>query len=200
MSNLDTLPDSSFIVLALLTEGEIHGYDLEKKVHTRGFRFWTRLGRTSIYSSLKKLEKEKLIKSRMESAGGPARKVFSITEAGIKVLKTEGAIHLTTPAHPRSELDLGLYAIPLLNPNITVDCWEQCLSYLKKRRSFIKERFEWCTTNGLDLPALSFERTMLMLDAEISWIKKTKSKIAKKQLDLSYKGWQNYEYKEPPDS
>lgn len=148
-------PMPCFIVLALLSEGEIHGYDLEKTVFNRGFRFWTQLGRSSIYNSLKLLEKSGLVKTHLSEGGGPARKVFSITKAGWQRLKREGCQHLTAPSHWRSEIDLGFYALPLLTRSEERGALDESLEFLEERLAYIEERLQWCDERKLDLPALS---------------------------------------------
>ncbi len=108
VKSIKPLPDSCYIVLAILSEGKVHGYTLEKMVFNRGFRFWTQLGRSSIYNSLQMLEKSGLVKTELQDAGGPTRKVFAITKAGLQRLKKEGFKQLAEPAHWRSEIDLGI--------------------------------------------------------------------------------------------
>lgn len=200
MSELKTLPDSCYIVLAILSEGKVHGYELEKLVFNRGFRFWTQLGRSSIYNSLKMLEKSGLVKTELMEGEGPTKKVFSITRAGLQRIKKEGYKHLSNPGHWRSEIDLGIYALPLLDQKEKENAIAESLSHLQERLEYINERLEWCKSQGLELPALTFERTSLMLAAEIQWLKSVSKKIRNKASSFSFEDWQKYEYSEPPKS
>jgi DNA-binding PadR family transcriptional regulator len=200
MKDLKTFPDSCFIVLSILSEGEVHGYDLEKMVFNRGFRFWTQLGRSSIYNSLRMLEKSGLVKTKLQEGGGPTRKVFAITKPGLQTLKKEGYKHLANPAHWRSEIDLGIYALPLLDQPDRQKAISETLERLQERVEFINERLKWCRDRKLELPALTFERTAVMLEAEIQWLKNTFKKIGIRPSEFSYEDWQNYEYREPPKS
>lgn len=198
MTDQKILPDSCFIVLALLSEGDIHGYELEKQVFNRGFRFWAQLGRSSIYNSLRMLEKSGLVKSRSKEGGGPNRKVFSVTKAGLQRLRKEGYKHLASPSHWRSELDLGLYALPLFDVEEGRKAFTETLGCLENRLKFIRERLKWCRDRELELPALSFERTATMLEAEIEWLKGVRKRIAARKEPFTYEEWQKYEYQEPP--
>lgn len=200
MNDLKILPDSSYIVLAILSEGKVHGYDLEKMVFNRGFRFWTQLGRSSIYNSLKMLEKSGLVKTELMEGEGPTKKVFSITKSGLQRLKKEGYQHLAKPNHWRSEIDLGIYALPLLNTVERAKAIAETLSLLQERLDYINERLKWCQDRDLELPALTFERTSVMLTAEIQWLKKLDKQIGRKSLSFTYQDWQKYEYREPPKS
>lgn len=200
MSELKALPDSSYVVLAILSEGKVHGYELEKLVFNRGFRFWTQLGRSSIYNSLKMLEKSGLVKTELMEGEGPTKKVFSITKPGLQRLKKEGYQHLANPAHWRSEIDLGIYALPLLNETEREKAISETLAHLQERLEYIHERLNWCRDRNLELPALTFERTSIMLAAEIQWLKKVDKKIGRKSSSFTYQDWQKYEYREPPKS
>ena len=53
---MPSLPDTQFLVLAVLAEGRAHGYEIHRKVHDRGFKFWTRLERSTIYKALDGLQ------------------------------------------------------------------------------------------------------------------------------------------------
>lgn len=194
------LPDSSFIILALLSEGKTHGYELEKTVHNRGFKFWTKLGRSSIYGSLRALEKTGFVKMSLEQKGGPARKMFAITKKGMERLRKESIEHLSKPSHWRSEIDLGIYTLPLLTPTQTKKSIDQCLETLEMRLKFIEERASWCKKNNLDLPTLTFERTQLMLEAELKWVKSLQKKLNENKTSLTFDGWKKYEYEEPPEA
>jgi DNA-binding PadR family transcriptional regulator len=104
------LPDSAFVVLALVAEGDAHGYEIQRLAHNRGFRFWTKLQRSSIYNALVLLEKQRLITAHVRAGEGPDRKVYRITPQGRAQLRAEAVRHLGAPDHPRSEIDLGLRA------------------------------------------------------------------------------------------
>jgi DNA-binding PadR family transcriptional regulator len=191
-----SLPDSGFLVLALLAEGETHGYEIQRLVHNRGFRFWTRLQRSSIYNALSLLEKEGLISVHMTAGEGPDRKVYRITKSGEARLRMEGMRHLSDPAHPRSEIDLGIYALPFLPKAQATKAFTECLGHLRARRAFLEERLEWCRARKLRIPALAFERPLLVLDAEIAWVERVARTYSRD--GASGEEWAHYVYREPP--
>lgn len=190
------LPDSCFLVLALLAEGETHGYDIQKLVHNRGFRFWTRIQRSSIYNALSLLEKRGLIAVQLSAGEGPDRKVYRITKKGNAKLQADGIRHLSDPGHPRSEIDLGIYALPFLPRANAKLAFDACLKRLQVRRAFLSERLSWCRERGLGIPALAFERPLLALDAEISWLERAaQAYIAKAPATGE---WGQYVYRASP--
>jgi PadR family transcriptional regulator PadR len=68
------------VVLVTLRELNSYGYDLMERAAAFGFGA---MNPGTVYRTLRQMEKEGLCKSRWEtSRGGPARRVYSITEAG----------------------------------------------------------------------------------------------------------------------
>ncbi len=68
------------VVLVTLRELNSYGYDLMERAAAFGFEA---MNPGTLYRTLRQMEKEGLCKSRWEtSRGGPARRVYSITEAG----------------------------------------------------------------------------------------------------------------------
>lgn len=192
-----TLPDSAFVVLVVLAERPMHGYDLQKVIHNRGFQFWTQVRRSSSYKALQVLERNGLITARTESGAGPSRHVYSITERGIEELHKEGLRKLAAPGHPRSEIDLAIYALPMLPRDRALTALRQSRTYLEARAGFLRERLQWCTDRGLRLPALSFERPLAALEAELNWLDRLATEY-EADTDLSIQQWNDYEYLEPP--
>jgi PadR family transcriptional regulator len=72
------------LLLLLREDGEAHGYDLLERVCTFGF---DRSDPGALYRSLRRLEKDGLVRSGWrESASGPRKRVYSLTEQGIDEL------------------------------------------------------------------------------------------------------------------
>jgi DNA-binding PadR family transcriptional regulator len=187
------LSNAAFLVLSLLAEGESHGYQLERQVRNRGFRHWADVKRSVIYQALKRMQRLGMVESRLEEGGGPARKVYSITEAGRSRLSREAYLHLSAPAHPRNEFDLGLYALPFLPRDQVVGALDQAITVLKERRAFLQERIDWCNQQDLRLVALNFERPKLTIDAEIVWLSRLKNAVRYRELDTERLEWSEYE-------
>ena len=86
------LSDPAFVVLAVLAEAEGHGYEVRRRVHERGFRFWADLGRTSIYNAISRLDREGLIASRNCS---PAAMSPAQARARIKAARSHASAELS---------------------------------------------------------------------------------------------------------
>src|SRR5213078_54553 len=73
------------ILLLMLRQGSSYGYELMEKMSTFGL---AAMNPGTFYRTLRQMEKDGMVSSRWDtSEGGPARRVYSITEAGENYLK-----------------------------------------------------------------------------------------------------------------
>jgi len=79
---------SSLLVLNLLNEKPCYGYELIKTLKNRSNNVFD-MKEGTLYPILHKLENEELITSANQEVSGRVRKVYSITNKGIKVLESE---------------------------------------------------------------------------------------------------------------
>jgi DNA-binding PadR family transcriptional regulator len=81
-----TTPD--LVILSLLAERPMHGYEVNATLENRKIRDWAAVSRPQIYYSLEKLTRFGLIRATDEGApsAGPERRVFRTTEKGRKCL------------------------------------------------------------------------------------------------------------------
>ena len=77
-----TTPD--LVLLSLLTEQPMHGYQANLELERRQVRDWAGISRPQVYYSLEKLERMGLLRAtrNSEPAAGPDRCVFAATAAG----------------------------------------------------------------------------------------------------------------------
>lgn len=69
------------VALVLLREESSHGYELMERLTGFGFDQEIRAG--TLYRTLRRMEQEGLCKSEWDTSGdGPARRTYSVTEAG----------------------------------------------------------------------------------------------------------------------
>jgi PadR family transcriptional regulator PadR len=89
-SALDSAKKGSadLFILALLAEGDLHGYDLSRHIETRSHGSLT-FTLASLYATLYRLEERGFIRGRwVERAGQRRRRYYRITEPGRRVLAT----------------------------------------------------------------------------------------------------------------
>src|ERR1041385_6681210 len=77
-----TTPD--LVILSLLAERSMHGYEVNSTLEDRDIRDWAPVSRPQIYYSLDKLTSLGLIRVGVDEspAAGPERRVFETTAAG----------------------------------------------------------------------------------------------------------------------
>ena len=74
-------------ILGLIAHGETYGYEITKRLEDKKF---PGISEGSIYPVLLRLSKKGYVNARMvkSDTGGPKRKYYSITDTGLKELKT----------------------------------------------------------------------------------------------------------------
>ncbi|MCQ6274490.1 poly-beta-hydroxybutyrate-responsive repressor [Bacillus sp. V3B] len=74
------------VLLLSLRNWNLHGYKLIQELSRFGF---SSIDQGNVYRILRQLEKDDLVKSEWDTTtGGPAKRIYSITEAGEAYLKT----------------------------------------------------------------------------------------------------------------
>ena len=81
-----TTPD--LVLLSLLAERPMHGYQANLELERREIRDWAGISRPQVYYSLEKLARSEMIRASeaAEPAGGPERSAFETTEKGREAL------------------------------------------------------------------------------------------------------------------
>lgn len=78
-----TVSKVDVVVLGLLAEEPLYGYDLLERYRGRGMGWWAEVGKASVYQSLHRLAARGLITgTSQEGTEGPDRRVYRITRAG----------------------------------------------------------------------------------------------------------------------
>ena len=83
-ANETRLTISDLVILSLLAERPMHGYEVNATLEDRKIRDWAPVSRPQIYYSLDKLTKLKLIRVTADdsSAAGPERRIMETTSLG----------------------------------------------------------------------------------------------------------------------
>lgn len=173
------ISDIETAILGLLYEEPQYGYQLEKTIEGWGMRNWTQIGFSSIYYVLKKLEKKKLVESKIEEVEGkPSRKVFTITDLGRITMKEKLTDLLSWNKKLINPFDLGLAYLNYLEPQEVVDCLENYLESAQGRIKFLESSVKM--QEELKAPyyvVALFSRPLANLKTEMAWIEEFIEKI-----------------------
>jgi len=128
-----TLPD--LVVLSLLRERPMHGYELNQELERREVRDWAGISRPQVYYSLKKLARSGHVTRAGEGSprAGPERQVYRLSPSGRRALATAlGREEWATQRPPPPFLTwmaLSAYAEP-----------EDRLRLIRRRRAYLEEQ------------------------------------------------------------
>ena len=161
-------------VLGLLCESPLYGYTIEKIIEERGMRHWTDIGFSSIYYVLKRLESKMLITSYCEQQKDkPSRKVYTITDDGLDMMKRTVRSFLTLNTRNRSPFDLGIAHLTLIPELETIACLREHLAGLDKVIGHVQQIREQKADEKHPFYMLAlFDRTLAHLNTEKKWILK----------------------------
>ena len=178
-----TTPD--LVVLSLLCEEPMHGYQVNQTLEYRKVRDWAGISRPQVYYSLRKLERLELIAPEASKEKlGPERQTFRTTPAGRRSLSQSlDLAHWTTQRPPPPFLTwmaLSTHATPA-----TVE------RQVERRRRFLEAE---AARERLTLEAVRAEHgemvvvaelmiglTITQFEAELEWLREVEAKIVSRE-------------------
>lgn len=165
------MTNAELAILGLVAEKPRHGYEIEQVIEARGMRDWTEVGFSSIYYLLKKLEEKGYITSEVKQpeGRGPARKVYSITEAGGQAWYQASLDALRQPESPASGFLLGLSVFPSFKPEDAEAALRECMEQLHVRLANVMARREAQQPLPPYVDAM-FDYSLNLIQAEIDWL------------------------------
>ncbi len=84
------LTKSSIVVLGIVYRTPINAYEIIKMIEKMNMKWWFPVGDSTIYATLKSLEKKKYIKGECKKEGNmPEKTIYTLTESGRRVLLNE---------------------------------------------------------------------------------------------------------------
>jgi DNA-binding PadR family transcriptional regulator len=165
------MTNAELAILSLIAERPRYGYEIDETIEARGMRGWTDIGFSSIYYLLKKLTGDGLlVQETRESEHGPARKVYSVTQAGITALRTGTTDALTNLDGGERDFLLGLANLPALSLAEVLDALRSRLAHLGDRRKGIAMAQAAQQPLFEHVNAL-FDYSLVSIDTQIEWLK-----------------------------
>jgi DNA-binding PadR family transcriptional regulator len=162
------------VVLGLLAERPMHGYDVLERFRARGMGFWTELSRASVYQVLKRLERGGLVIGRsQQSRAGPDRRVFRITTTGRERLSA-GVAEMSGVLAP-FESDAGValgfvHVVPATVAKAGADARERSLRDLLDAVRTERDRSVEDHDRGRAVSTAMLERQEALAETELAWL------------------------------
>lgn len=140
------------LCLGALASGDLSGYDIRKRFEEGPFRHFQDISFGSIYPALRQLTEEGLVReveAPEESEARPDRKVFAITEAGLRALR-EAVNRDPAPDKFRSDMLFSLFFCEMIEPDRVE---RMILNRLAESRALL-DYIETC--EGIEHPGRAF--------------------------------------------
>lgn len=160
-------------LLGLLETGPRHGYDL-KRVYDERFGHDRPLAYGQVYATLSRLLKNGLVEEGgVEPGGGPERKRYAITHAGV----TDLSVWLVTPENPQVYLQSALYTkvvLALMSGRAAEDVLDaQRAAHLKTMRELTARK-----QHGDLADKLICDHALFHLEADLRWLELTTARLS----------------------
>jgi len=131
---------NDLVVLGLLREQPMYGYQIKQQVEERHLDHWAQVSLPSIYNTLNRLEKRGLIAARQEKVGRmPERTVYRLTPKGEKGLARLVEKALVSERVPEDDFSVGVAFMYGLNKERVEFCLKKKLELLKNHLANLKE-------------------------------------------------------------
>ncbi|NHJ01427.1 MAG: hypothetical protein EAX86_04760 [Candidatus Heimdallarchaeota archaeon] len=192
-------------VLGLLNEEKrgVTGLQLEEAIERRGMRVWTKIGKSSVYHALKKLQNYKyavneIIINRKDAISPPIKeKYYRITEYGRKEL--EKAVYTVLANHEKmiDPFDIAFAFSGVLTQEKLIEAITQRVSEIETRKKRLEEsikNFSKPNAHGYTLDGTKifedlviqhiialFTRPLAFVNAEEQWLLYYLEKISRRR-------------------
>ncbi len=103
------------VILGLLAEGPLYGYELLERYRRRSMEEWVDVARASVYQALRRLEERRAVTGvQQDGSEGPDRRVYRIVRGGRERLRRSLREALATGGPHRSDAGPALGFVHLL--------------------------------------------------------------------------------------
>lgn len=163
------------LVLGLLTEQPLHGYEVYQILTSEEMREWVDIGITSIYNSLSRLKQRGHVIETVDTGSSKQKNVYHITSSGRETFLENVRRSLARQEKLALEDNFALFFINKLNPS-------EAVTALKIREGFLRTWIDTLnempdTSNNKAMIELIYEHTRTMAQTEADWIKSLVDRI-----------------------
>ena len=170
------------ILLGLLQQGELYGYQISKMLLQPQFSDWAEVPTASLYHELSRLATEGLIETvSAEQAGGrPTRTIYRITSTGLTELKRQLVQAWADMPMDRSPHDIAAFFMTVLEADELEEILEQRLMALSAQKAKLEtlQQERWAESNTRPTLRAVWEHTRLRIDSEITWTRHLAEQVA----------------------
>ncbi len=158
-------------ILGIIWENPCHAYNIEKVIEEKGIRERLNIGFSTIYSTLKKLEKRGILESSYKPQKNlPGRRIYSITFKGRQLFSEEVKRALSQPQREASLFETGLSFGGILDKR---EIKEALSLYDSELSRMIQQKVKELTSinNPSAIERALLSRPLSLWQAERKWIR-----------------------------
>ena len=160
-------------LLGLLCERPMYAYEIEKIIEERNMRYWTEISFSTLYYELKKLEKKKLVNSKIHiSENNVAQKIYTINPNGKVTMKKKVKELLSKMEKIIWQIDLGMANICMIDKDETIDAFSKYILSIDEYILMYQQLLDFFRRNNYpDSDCTLAERPLMHLRVERKWAK-----------------------------
>jgi DNA-binding PadR family transcriptional regulator len=124
---------NELVVLGLLNQKPMHGYQLHQEIEKTGMEIWAEVNLSSIYNTLNRLEEKKMVQAKREKPGRmPERSVYHLTKGGREKLTSLLEQVFSDDKISPANLMLGTFFIKGLPKRKALECLKAKVKVMEK--------------------------------------------------------------------
>ena len=169
---INPLTDAELVILSLILEQPMHGYQIEGQITLRNMRAWTDLATSSIYYLLGKLEEKGLIEqipNKPENQEKRPKKVYQVTEKGRLRWKESTLQALSRPKATYTNFLMGLHNLWNIPPAEALEAVESYRDWLEKDLQRQRDELKQLGMSFFPLDVL-FDYSFILGEAELGFL------------------------------
>ncbi len=166
------LSRNDLLLMGLLIGRPMHGYELSETLSRPGLGEWAKLGRTSVYYALGRLERDGLITKHVERhADKPERSVYSMTDLGREAFFGTLEQTLRSPEDAMTEFDVALFYSNRLHRGVAQDALEERVAQLQRTLAEVDASISGAEKAADPALRLVLGRRRAILQANLTFLK-----------------------------
>lgn len=163
------LSKPGIILLGLIREKPLNAYEMIKQLGYMNVKWWFNIGDSTVYTTLKNLEKRGMIAGTVKKMGNmPDRTVYTITANGDAALRDTLRKSLLQFDYDTNTFTIAAFFIDVLDASEKGALLEKRLEFLRRYLAGIEHQVtpEW-KSEVLPTHSANVERMMCIVEAEI---------------------------------
>lgn len=137
------LTKTATIILGIIQKHPVNAYELIKMLSRFQLKDWYDIADSTVYATLKSLEKKQYITGKVQKAGNmPDKTVYSLTDVGTKEWNTAIKFFLTHFDYDLIPFMIASFFAESIGVDEAIKCLEERLAYLKKNSDGLTRQIE----------------------------------------------------------